>query len=133
MTRPGGAEKGCILVIDDDVAMLATVRRVLEAHGFEVLAADGGREATEILEGRRVDLILTDINMPLMDGIEVIAWVRERFDLPILAMSGGGLFRKEELLKDALTLGADDALQKPLRIDTLLQKVDAALRLREGR
>ena len=117
-----------VLVADDDESIRKTLERGLSAHGYEVTTVENGVRALEILGSDAIDLVVTDINMPSMDGIELlIRLVEQRPGLKVIAISGGGLFPKEELLTDARLLGAVDVVEKPFDIDTLLRRIESAL------
>lgn len=117
-----------LLVVDDDVTIRKTLERGLTTHGYDVTSVENGIEALEVLRSESVDLVVTDINMPSMDGIELlIQLVEQRPGLKVIAISGGGLFPKDELLTDARLLGAVDVLEKPFDIGTLLELVERTL------
>lgn len=117
-----------ILVIDDDDALRATVRKVLERSGHEVRDASDGDRGLTIFREEDVDLVITDIIMPEKEGIETIQELREADpDLPILAISGGGRAHPSEPLTDARLLGADETLAKPFDVDDLRTTVERLL------
>lgn len=117
-----------ILVIDDDPQIRTSIRRVLEREGHEVLEAEDGRQAIALVGRQTCDLVITDINMPEMDGIEVImALAENRPGLPVIAVSGGGKLPKELLLSSAGVLGAVTTLGKPFDIAELVAAVRGAL------
>ena len=117
-----------ILVIEDDVAFRRVVATVLRRAGHEVDEAGNGRDALELCERVRPDAVVTDINMPEMDGVEVIVALRQlRPGLPVVAMSGGGLMPKELNLKNAELLGAVDVIPKPFEPAELRDIVEAVL------
>lgn len=114
-----------ILLVDDDERIRRMVRQALESRGFSVVEACNGREALGLWEARAPDLVLTDINMPEMDGIELLLAVLKRSEgVPVVAMSGGGLIPQELLLGNAKLLGAVEVLAKPF---TLPELIDALL------
>ncbi len=117
-----------ILLIDDEAQVRATMRRVLERHGYAVADAANGREALKAMTDASFDLVITDINMPEMDGIEVIMALTERRPgLPIIAISGGGRLPKDLLLSSADMLGAVTTLAKPFDVPDLIEAVERAL------
>lgn len=122
MSQAAGAR---VLVVDDEPAILRAVRSVLARHGFQVETAETGREALEVHACRRPDVILLDLGLPDMDGMEVIRAVRERASTPIIVLSVRGAERDKVA---ALDLGADDYLTKPFGVDELLARVRVALR-----
>ena len=117
-----------ILLIDDETSVRVGVGRFLRKVGHEVHDACDGVEALRLAQGLEVDLVVTDINMPEMDGIEVILALAERNPgLPVIAISGGGRMPKELLLASAGVLGAVATLPKPFDLVQLRDAVDRAL------
>ena len=117
-----------VLVIEDDTQVSDVVRRILIRFGHEVDVAEGGRAGMLAFESDPPDVVITDINMPSMDGIEVIREVRALGrDVPVIAISGGGLMPKELLLANAAALGAVEVLRKPFEASELLDRIDRAL------
>lgn len=117
-----------ILVIDDMSATRTTVRRMLQRAGHEVVEAANGREGLKILRDNHVDLVVTDILMPEMEGLETIQeMVRMKSDLPIIAITASS---DTPFLKAALKFGAFAGLYKPFQQAELLQAVDEALKSR---
>ena len=115
-----------ILVIDDDVAVRATLCHVLERSGYETVEAGDGREAIRLLEG--IDLIITDLLMPEVDGVDLLGMLRrEGRTTPVIAMSGGGKVDSKSYLDVARALGAYAAIAKPFDLDHLLATVRDAL------
>jgi DNA-binding response OmpR family regulator len=107
-----------VLVIEDNAELRDYLRLALESQQYEVLTARNGQEALGYLNGHAVDVVLTDLFMPEMDGIEVIAALRRQFPgVRIVAMSGrpGG-----DYLAVARELGVANTLRKPFEIDELL-------------
>jgi two-component system KDP operon response regulator KdpE len=114
-----------ILVIEDDPGVRHVVTRNLDAHGFRTAAAAAGREGLDLDPGFHSDLILLDLGLPDMSGLDVIAEVRARTSTPIIVLSiRGGEADKVR----ALDLGADDYLTKPFGVNELLARVRVALR-----
>ncbi len=122
MNRPMGA---LVLVVDDEPAILRAVRANLSRHGFHVETAENGAEALESCARLHPDLILLDLGLPDMDGMEVIRDVRSRDNTPIVVLSVRGA---EADKVAALDLGADDYLSKPFGVDELLARIRVALR-----
>ena len=117
-----------ILVVDDDQAIRSSLARFLGRLDHEVVQAGDGREALRVMEKASPDLVITDINMPEMDGIEIIATLLEiGDDVPVIAMSGGGLVDKELLLDNAGALGAVSTIEKPFGLEELERLVVEAL------
>ena len=102
-----------ILVIDDEVYIRDSVIGFLEDFGFEVIEAENGRIGIEQFENQHPDLILCDLRMPVMDGLEVLAHVREKDEnTPIIIVSGAGNIADTV---EALRLGAWDYIIKPIQ------------------
>lgn len=117
-----------ILVIDDDTRILRAVERVLHADGHEVTTADNGRDALRWFAGKPTDLVITDIYMPDMDGMELVMKLRETFpEVPVIAMSGGSALPKETVLDASKALGAVVTLAKPLSEEMIRKGVAQAL------
>jgi CheY-like chemotaxis protein len=117
-----------ILVIDDDPVLRRVVTLALEAAGHSVLRCENGRKAVAFLEHDHADLLVTDIVMPEMDGVETVRAVRQLDpDLPILAISGGGSFDPKDYLGIAKAFGATAVLPKPFRPAELLDLVTQLL------
>jgi CheY-like chemotaxis protein len=114
----------CILVIDDDENVLTLMRRMLEPEGYDVLDAPDGRNGLRLCSCRHVDLVITDIIMPEMEGLEVIMGLRREMpDVKIIAVSGGGRIQPGDYLELASALGADLTLTKPFTLNELRDAV----------
>jgi two-component system KDP operon response regulator KdpE len=114
-----------ILVVDDEPTIRKTLSTNLSRHGYDVDTAETGYEALDRYSRRRHDLILLDLGLPDIDGLDVIQQVRQRASTPIIVLS----VREEEQAKvAALDLGADDYLTKPFGVAELLARVRVALR-----
>ena len=117
-----------VLVVDDEGQIRLAVQRALSARGYDVDVAADGQEAVDRAAVSMPDLIVLDLNMPVLDGLEVCRRVRAWSDVPIIVLS----VREEEPDKvAALELGADDYLTKPFGVDELLARVHALLRRSE--
>lgn len=109
-----------VLVIDDDPKVRSVVARFVELEGHTVVQAENGKEAINQLEGDPADLVISDIFMPEMDGIEVLIQLREHFpDAKLVAMSGGGAIAASHVLKTAMVLGAVAVLEKPFDLEDI--------------
>lgn len=103
-----------ILVIDDDLLILEVIHEMLALEGHEVSNFDNGADGVEAFRGRNFDLVITDLVMPEMGGLEVIQQMRAvTRQVPIIAISGGGLTPADILLSNAEILGANAVLAKP--------------------
>ncbi len=122
------AGSASILIIDDDAAVSRTLSLILTRAGHQVTTATSGRKGLELLLQGGFDLVLTDIIMPELDGIEAIRRIRnDHPGLRIIAMSGGGQIDKADFLHMAEALGADRVLEKPVRSDRLLELVGTVM------
>ena len=119
------SEPGRILVVDDETQITRVLRRSLAARGYEVQVAGEGEEALQIFGAWAPDLVITDLSMPRMGGLELCRRVRAVSRVPIIVLSVKG---GERMKVEALDAGADDYVTKPFGIDELLARVRAALR-----
>jgi two-component system KDP operon response regulator KdpE len=116
-----------ILVVDDESSILAAMAPLLRGHGYEVSTAMSGRSAIDAVERRSPDLIILDLGLPDIDGVEVCRVVRETRATPIIVLSARG---EEPDKVAALDAGADDYVTKPFGTEELLARVRAGLRRR---
>ena len=117
-----------ILAVDDDRNNLKMLAFLLSEEGYEVITADKGKTALELVDSQHPDLVILDLMMPQIDGYEVCRRVRQTMDVPIIILSAKG----ETADKVAgLELGADDYLPKPFEPSELLARVKAVLRRSE--
>ena len=114
-----------VLVVDDEPQITRVLRHSLAAHHYDVRTAADGLSALDTFRDWHPDLIITDLQMPEMDGIEFCRAVRKLSTLPIIVLSVRG---EEGIKVQALDAGADDYVTKPFGIDELLARVRAALR-----
>ena len=115
-----------ILVVDDELPIQRILRRNLTASGYDVLVADNGREAVEMVRKHEPDLILLDLCLPgEIDGLGVCVQVRRSMQIPIIVLSA---VTEEKRKVQALDMGADDYLTKPFSNDELQARVRACLR-----
>lgn len=119
MTKP------VVLVVDDEPQILRVMRASLPIRGYEVLTASSGKEALDQLSKQLPDLVVLDLAMPEMSGLEVCRRVREFSTVPIIILSAKG---SESDKVAALDLGADDYVTKPFGMDELLARARAVLR-----
>lgn len=125
---------GTILIIDDDAAVSRTLSLILTRAGYNVSTVTSGRKGLELLTNGGFDLVLTDIIMPELDGIEAIRKIRtDHPGLRVIAMSGGGQIDKADFLHMAKALGADRVIEKPVRSEQLLELVSSVLANPPGR
>jgi two-component system KDP operon response regulator KdpE len=114
-----------ILVVDDEKEIVRALQRSLTAHGYSVLTASNGQEALKAIRQRHLDLLLLDLMLPDMSGLEICRQVRAESNLPIIILS----VKDAEYNKvEALDLGADDYVPKPFGMDEVLARIRVALR-----
>lgn len=114
-----------ILVVDDEREIVRALHRALKVHGYNVHTASSGEEAIEAANSLRPDLVLLDLLLPGMSGLEVCRQVRTASNVPIIVLSVKNAERDKV---EALDLGADDYVAKPFGIDEVLARVRVALR-----
>jgi len=117
-----------ILIVDDDEALRLLMCQVLVRAGYEVQAAESGAVALKLFRQQPADLVITDIIMPEMEGLEtIIEFLKQRPKLKILAISGGGRFGADDYLPIAGALGAALTLAKPFSLEELENAVRSLL------
>ena len=119
------AEHRKILVVDDETQITRVLRTSLSSHAYDVRVANDGETALEIMKDWTPDLVITDLSMPNMDGLELTRRLRATSKIPILVLSVRG---EERTKVQALDAGADDYVTKPFSMVELLARVRASLR-----
>jgi len=114
-----------ILVVDDEPQLTRVLRTGLKSHGYDVRTAADGLSGLETFNDWHPDLVITDLAMPNMNGLELCRKVRAVSPAPIIVLSAKG---EEKTKVEALDIGADDFVTKPFGIDELLARIRAALR-----
>lgn len=114
-----------ILVVDDETQITRVLKRSLTAHHYDVRTAVDGESALDLFFDWLPDLVITDLSMPEMSGIELCRQLRKRSEIPIIVLSVKG---EEKTKIEALDTGADDYVTKPFAIDELLARIRAILR-----
>ena len=123
------AVRGKVLIVEDDRAICSFMRRVLEANGYESIIVGTGREALSMLTSHCPDVVILDLGLPDMDGMEVLKSVRKWSNLPVVVVSA----RNHEHDKvDALDYGADDYLVKPFALEELSARLRVLTRSQFG-
>ena len=129
MTAPAETATGAkVLVADDDAALTSTLTWILREHGYQVSAVSDGEHLLERLRLERPDLVLLDVMMPKVDGLQLLRRIRAEpgwQDLPVLMVSS---MPPEDGTVKSLEIGANDFIPKPFRMKELLARVDAHLR-----
>jgi len=111
-------KKGRILVIDDEDIVRVSCQRALEPEGYEVITVKSGTEGLKLLEKESFDLVMTDLKMPDMDGIEVLQKVKERWPvIQVIIITG---YQTVETAVKAIRLGAYDYIEKPFTPEQIL-------------
>jgi len=118
-----------ILVVEDEPSIREVVSLYLRRAGYDVSVVQDGQEALESLAGQMPDLVVLDLMLPKVDGLEITRWLRERGDTPIIMLTA----RREERDRIAgLEMGADDYVVKPFSPQELVSRVRAVLRRTKG-
>ena len=120
-----GTDHRRILVVDDEPQIARVLRTSLSSHAYDVRVANDGETALEIMKDWTPDLVITDLSMPHMDGLELTRRLRNTSKVPILVLSVRG---EERTKVQALDAGADDYVTKPFSMVELLARVRASLR-----
>ncbi len=123
-------KKECIVVVDDEKSILKLISSQLRVRGYEVYTGLDGEEAISLVEQHSPDLLLLDVKMPVMNGLEVCKRLREWSKVPIIVISALG---DASYAVEALDSGADDYLRKPFHVEELLARVRTQLRRAEER
>ena len=114
-----------ILVVDDEAQIIRVLRRSLTSHAYDVRTAADGQAALELFHDWHPDLVITDLSMPEMTGLDLCRAIRKTSEVPIIVLSVKG---EEHTKVEALDAGADDYITKPFGINELLARVRATLR-----
>src|SRR5271169_5136139 len=114
-----------ILVVDDESQITRVLRTSLSSQGYDIRVANDGETALEIMKDWTPDLVITDLSMPNMDGLELCRRLRRSTQVPIVVLSVRG---EERTKVQALDAGADDYVTKPFGMEELLARVRANLR-----
>jgi two-component system KDP operon response regulator KdpE len=125
MTKNKSMDSKKILVVDDEHQITRVLKRSLQAHRYDVRTASDGESALDLFHDFHPDLVITDLQMPEMNGIELCREIRKISEIPIIVLSVKG---EERTKVEALDAGADDYVTKPFGMDELLARVRATLR-----
>ena len=109
-----------ILIIDDDAATRKAMHEFTESSGFSVFTASSGEEALELLKTNNISVVITDIVMPGMDGLELTGLIKKNYDIDVIIMTG---YADKYSYEDAISKGASDIIFKPLRLEELLLRL----------
>ena len=125
--RASGRHQPTILIVENEVSNRILIERVLSTRGYRCISASNGQEALDILDYEKVDLILTDLSMPVLDGYRATKLIRARpglTDVPIVAVTAYALNEESEA---AMQIGCTEYLTKPFKPKQLLEVVDRLL------
>ncbi len=115
--------KNSILVVDDELLIRDLLYDFFQDQGWEISIASDGKKAMEVLKSKEIDLLLTDIKMPEMDGLDLTKYVRENYpDIPVVLMTG---FPSVETAVTALREKVEDYIVKPFNINKLYKTVES--------
>jgi DNA-binding NtrC family response regulator len=118
----------CILVVDDDPDVRAALHVMLQGTGYEIVEAVDGRDAMKRFNERAPSVVVTDVFMPEMDGLELLLKLRDIVPrVPVIVISGGGRHRDTTVARTARALGAIEVLTKPFTLDDIVNAVRRVL------
>lgn len=129
MQQPRGEKAVArILVIDDDPWVVKIFRQILEDEGHTVFTANNGQEGLDLFRQNPAELIITDMVMPVKDGLKLIMELEKEFpNVPAIAISGGGVIEPERYLTLAESIGTRKTLTKPVSKQDLIDAVNSVL------
>lgn len=117
-------QKATIIIVDDDDKERRVISLTLKEN-YNILLAQNGKQAVELINNNRVHLILTDFNMPEMNGLELLHWAKENYKtIPVIIMTAFGSI---ENAVEAMKMGAHDYISKPIKIDELETVIEKSL------
>ncbi|MBI2298413.1 MAG: response regulator transcription factor [Armatimonadetes bacterium] len=119
-------DRGCVLLVEDDQRLAHGLRLALEHQGYRVNIAHNGEEGLAVAVRERPDLVVLDLRLPDLDGLEVCRRLRERTYVPIMIMTGAAVEEQDKVV--GLRFGADDYMVKPFGTAEFLARVEALLR-----
>jgi len=116
-----------ILICDDDIIMLNAIKAKLTEEGYSITIARDGQEAIDIIDSTAFDLIITDMHMPHVTGMEIVDFVKneKHLNTPVIVLTKDVL---DDTMEDAYELGVDDYINKPIKPNILLIKIKQLLR-----
>ena len=118
-------KKNLILIVDDEEEIRLLLKEFLEKKDFEVLVAEDGKKALELAEKRIPDLVITDLLLPKEHGIDVIHEIKDRFFIPVIAISG--IYKKAEIKEKLDDVYLEDFFEKPLNLEELFKGIQNVL------
>ncbi len=108
-----------ILLVDDEATVMKPLKAFLELHDYDIITADNADKTLEHFSQRHIDLMITNINMPGMDGIELTGYVTERYDTKVIVATG-----MHECRDEAISAGASEYATKPLQLEGFLRLIE---------
>lgn len=117
-------EKLKVLVVDDEDYIRESIEIILKTEGFEVFSVDCGSKALEILNNNSIDVVLTDIKMPEMDGVTLLRTIKKSFNVEVILVTG---FPSLDTAVESVKFGAYDYITKPFKVDDLINKIKKAV------
>jgi putative nucleotidyltransferase with HDIG domain len=117
-------ETASILVVDDESNIRETLSQGIILSGYECMSAESGKDALDLLSRHPVDIVISDINMPEMDGIELLRHIKSEFDASVIMMTG---YVDDFTYEEMVGLGANDFIQKPVRLKEIVARLQRVL------
>ncbi len=114
-----------ILVVDDEIMNQEVIKKILNKEGYSILTADNGQDAIDRVKENKIDLVLMDLMMPVMDGFEAIEIITKTNIVPIIVMSA---LDDNKTYNKVLELGAIDFITKPFELKRVVQSIKAAIK-----
>lgn len=115
-----------ILIVEDDTELSGLFSKVLKKHGYSVICAENGQKALDCIETEYIDLIISDIMMPVMDGYEFVGELRQAgYQIPVLMITAKSTF---DDMRQGFLAGSDDYMVKPVNVNEMVLRVGALLR-----
>lgn len=118
-------KKNKIIIIEDDSDVREFLSTLLSEKGYNIIEAGNGAEAKEIISSVQPDLVISDLLLPGEHGLEVIKFIKDKFFLPVIAISG--IYNEDELKKDIEEMYIDGFIKKPIDISLLLKMIEKIL------
>jgi len=118
-------KKNLILIVDDEEEIRLLLREFLEKNGYDVIVAEDGQQALKLAGERTPDLVITDMLLPKEHGVEVMQSIKDKFFLPIIAISG--IYKKSEIQERVADIYMDGFFEKPLNLDEILNCIRSIL------
>lgn len=115
-------QKRRILIVEDDAGIRNVHRIFFELQGFEIDLAEEGRKAVELVKANSYEVVVLDLGLPDIDGLEVLTAIREVSSVPVIIMTVRTDLRS---IKDSMALGATEYMNKPFKPETLLRRINA--------